>query len=89
MREGENGERLEPIEEVTIDVDDEYSGAVIEKMTGVRKGELAEMKQAGVGKNADHCPCAIARLDRLSRRVPDRYPRHWRVEPGVPRMGPP
>ena len=50
MREGENGERLEPIEEVTIDVDDEYSGAVIEKMTGVRKGELAEMKQAGVGK---------------------------------------
>ena len=50
MRAGENGERLEPIEEVTIDVDDEYSGAVIEKMTGVRKGELAEMKQAGVGK---------------------------------------
>jgi len=31
MREGENGERLEPIEEVTIDVDDEYSGTVIEK----------------------------------------------------------
>ena len=50
MREGENGEQLEPIEEVTIDVDDEYSGAVIEKLTGVRKGELAEMKQAGTGK---------------------------------------
>jgi GTP-binding protein len=50
MREGENGERLEPIEEVTIDLDDEYSGAVIEKITGVRKGELAEMKQAGTGK---------------------------------------
>ena len=50
MREGENGEQLEPIEEVTIDVDDEYSGAVIEKVTGVRKGELAEMKQAGTGK---------------------------------------
>ena len=50
MREGENGERLEPIEEVTIDVDDEYSGAVIEKITGVRKGELAEMRQAGKGK---------------------------------------
>ena len=50
MREGENGEQLEPIEEVTIDVDDEYSGAVIEKITGVRKGELAEMKQAGTGK---------------------------------------
>ena len=50
MREGENGEQLEPIEEVTIDVDDEYSGAVIEKITGVRKGELAEMKQAGTSK---------------------------------------
>jgi GTP-binding protein len=50
MREGENGEKLEPIEEVTIDVDDEYSGAVIEKITGARKGELAEMRQAGAGK---------------------------------------
>ncbi|MFU8881783.1 MAG: translational GTPase TypA [Rhodobacterales bacterium] len=50
FREGPDGERLEPIEEVTIDVDDEYSGAVIEKITGPRKGELAEMKPAGVGK---------------------------------------
>jgi GTP-binding protein len=38
---------LEPIEEVTIDVDDEYSGAVIEKITGARKGNLVEMKQNG------------------------------------------
>ncbi|MCR9125912.1 MAG: translational GTPase TypA [Rhodobacteraceae bacterium] len=50
FQEGENGERLEPVEEVTIDVDDEYSGAVIEKITGTRKGELAEMKPAGAGK---------------------------------------
>lgn len=46
----ENGQKLEPIEEVTIDVDDEYAGAVIEKITGVRKGVLVEMKPAGVGK---------------------------------------
>ncbi|WP_298848192.1 translational GTPase TypA [uncultured Ruegeria sp.] len=46
----ENGQRLEPIEEVTIDVDDEYSGSVIEKITGARKGELAEMRPAGTGK---------------------------------------
>jgi GTP-binding protein len=46
----EGGQRLEPIEEVTIDVDDEYSGAVIDKLTGERKGELVEMKPAGVGK---------------------------------------
>ncbi len=50
MREDDNGNRLEPIEEVTIDVDDEYSGVVIEKLTGTRKGDLAEMKQAGAGK---------------------------------------
>ena len=50
MREGENGETLEPVEEVTIDVDDEYSGAVIEKITGARKGDLVEMKPAGAGK---------------------------------------
>ncbi|SFN85476.1 GTP-binding protein [Roseovarius lutimaris] len=50
MRDGENGERLEPLEEVTIDVDDEYSGAVIEKLTGPRKGDLTEMKPAGAGK---------------------------------------
>ncbi|MBT7908392.1 MAG: translational GTPase TypA [Marinovum sp.] len=50
MREGENGARLEPIEEVTVDVDDDYSGTVIEKLTGSRRGELAEMKQAESGK---------------------------------------
>ncbi|MBS0122642.1 translational GTPase TypA [Thetidibacter halocola] len=41
---------MEPIEEVTIDVDDDYSGAVIEKVTGARKGELVEMRPSGVGK---------------------------------------
>ncbi|MCK0143556.1 translational GTPase TypA [Aliiroseovarius sp. F20344] len=46
----ENGVRMEPVEEATIDVDDEYSGAVIEKLTGARKGELVEMKPAGAGK---------------------------------------
>ncbi len=46
----EDGQKLEPVEEVTIDVDDEYSGAVIEKITGARKGELVEMKPAGAGK---------------------------------------
>jgi GTP-binding protein len=44
------GVRNEPVEEVTIDVDDEYSGAVIDKLTGERKGDLVEMKPAGVGK---------------------------------------
>ena len=46
----EDGKTLEPVEEVTIDVDDEFAGAVIEKITGARKGDLAEMKPAGAGK---------------------------------------
>ena len=45
-----DGVRCEPIEEITIDVDDEYSGSVIEKLTGPRKGSLTEMKPAGAGK---------------------------------------
>ncbi|WP_294220397.1 translational GTPase TypA [uncultured Shimia sp.] len=49
MRE-EDGQTVEPVEEATIDVDDEYSGAVIEKITGSRKGELVEMRPAGAGK---------------------------------------
>ncbi|MCA1776420.1 MAG: translational GTPase TypA [Paracoccaceae bacterium] len=46
----EDGQRQEPIEEVTIDVDDEYTGVVVEKLTGTRKGDLVEMKPAGAGK---------------------------------------
>lgn len=49
MRE-EDGVMMEPIEEATIDVDDDYTGAVIEKLTGPRKGDLVEMRPAGQGK---------------------------------------
>jgi GTP-binding protein len=45
----ENGERLEPMEEVTIDVDDPYTGVVIEKISS-RKGELQDMRPTGAGK---------------------------------------
>lgn len=45
----ENDNDLEPIEDVVIDVDDEFSGVVIEKMTK-RKGMITEMKPSGVGK---------------------------------------
>lgn len=49
MKEGEGGEKLEPIEEVVIDVDDEYSGSVVQKLAE-RKGEMVEMKPSGVGR---------------------------------------
>lgn len=42
-------ERLEPIEEVSIDVDDPYTGIVIEKISN-RKGELTDMRPTGAGK---------------------------------------
>jgi len=40
----ENGETLEPYEELTVDVDEKYSGAVIEKL-GALKGQMMEMGQ--------------------------------------------
>jgi GTP-binding protein len=45
----ENGQRLEPIEEVQIDVDEEHSGIVVEKMS-LRKAEMSDMRPSGGGK---------------------------------------
>ncbi|MDX5331461.1 MAG: translational GTPase TypA, partial [Caulobacteraceae bacterium] len=45
----ETGERLEPVEEVMIDVDDEFTGVVIEKLSA-RKAELKDMGPSGAGK---------------------------------------
>lgn len=39
-----DGQKLEPIEEVTIDVDEDYTGVILERMNN-RKGELQEMKE--------------------------------------------
>jgi len=43
------GQRLEPIEEVVIDVDDAYTGVVVEQISQ-RKGELQDMRPSGAGK---------------------------------------
>ena len=45
----EEGQRLEPYETVVIDVDDEHSGTVVEKMQR-RKADLTEMRPSGQGK---------------------------------------
>ena len=47
-RRGPNGERLEPYEELAIDVPEEHLGAVIEKL-GPRRAEMIEMKNPGQG----------------------------------------
>jgi GTP-binding protein len=43
------GEKLEPIEDVVIDVDDDFTGVVIEKLSA-RKAELKDMRPSGAGK---------------------------------------
>ncbi len=45
----ETGEREEPMEEVLVDVDEPYSGVVVEKISR-RRGELQDMRPSGGGK---------------------------------------
>jgi GTP-binding protein len=47
-REGADGQRLEPYEELAIDIPEEFLGAVIEKL-GTRRAEMLEMKNPGQG----------------------------------------
>lgn len=49
FRTGEGGGREEPYETVMIDVDEEYSGTVVEKMN-LRKAEMTDMRPSGGGK---------------------------------------
>lgn len=53
----ETGTVLEPIEEVQVDVDDEFTGIVIEKLNA-RKANLLDMRPSGGGKTRllFHCP---------------------------------
>ena len=45
----ETGVQLEPVEEVVVDVDEEFSGAVVQKLSE-RKGQMIEMRPSGGGK---------------------------------------
>lgn len=45
----DTGERLEPMEEVQIDVDSEFVGTVVESMN-LRKGQMKDMRETGAGK---------------------------------------
>jgi len=49
FRDGPNGTREEPYETVVVDVDDEHSGTVVEKMA-LRKAEMTDMRPSGGGK---------------------------------------
>ncbi len=45
----EEGNTIEPIEEVQVDVDEEFSGIVVEKLS-LRKGNMTEMRPSSGGK---------------------------------------
>src|SRR5262249_23320259 len=49
FKRGDNGELLEPIEEVVIDVDEQVSGVVVQKLSE-RKAEMIEMRPSGGGR---------------------------------------
>ena len=49
FKENTNGEKLEPMEEITMDLDEEYSSKVIDSMNR-RKGKLIELKDTGKNK---------------------------------------
>jgi GTP-binding protein len=59
LKDGPDGVRLEPFEEVTIDVPEAYMGVVIEKL-GIRKGEMLEMRSGGRG--GEDGPGSLVRL---------------------------
>ncbi|MEO3432209.1 translational GTPase TypA [Inquilinus sp. CAU 1745] len=45
----QTGQQLEPVEEIQVDVDEEFSGVVVQKLSE-RKGDLVEMRPSGGGK---------------------------------------
>ena len=70
----ENGKKLEPMEIAYIDVPDEFTGVVIEKL-GQRKGELQNM---GAIQRRIYPPGILHSCpwpDRIPRRIPDRHKR--------------
>ena len=49
FRTDENGQKLEPIEEVIVDVDEAYSGIVVQKLSE-RRAEMRDMRPSGAGR---------------------------------------
>ena len=80
-----DGEKQEPIELLTVDIEDQHQGAVMQEL-GSRKGELADMQSDGARPRAPGLPRAGARADRLFDRVPQHHARHRLDEPHLRRL---
>ena len=77
------GDWKEPIEEVVIDVDEEHSGVVVQKMSE-RKAELIEMRPSGGHRQRLVFYAPTRGLIGYQGELAHRYPRHRRHEPPVP-----
>ena len=84
-REGPSGERLEPYEELAIDVPEAYLGNVIEKL-GPRRGEMIEMKNPGQGLVRIVVSHPGSRFVRVPFGVFDGYARHGHHASSLPRL---
>ena len=49
IKKGNDGEKLEPFEEVTMDIDEQFSSKIIDSMNR-RKGKMIELKDTGKNK---------------------------------------
>ena len=81
------GQRLEPFEEVIIDVDEEFGGVVVQKLSE-RRGDLLEMRSSGGGRQRLVFKAPDARSHRLSERAALGHARHGRDEPALPLLWP-
>ena len=80
-----DGKVHEPFERLTVDVPEEYLGAVTQ-LLAVRKGRMEAMTQPRHRLGADGVPRALPRADRVPHRVPDRHPRHRHRAPRLRRL---
>ena len=75
LRRNDKGDLEEPIEEVVIDVDEDHSGIVVQKMSE-RKADMIEMQAVRRRPRAAGVLRPDPRADRLPRRAADRHARH-------------
>ena len=85
FRRDADGELLEPIEEVVIDVDEEHCR---HRRAEALRAQSRDDRDAPLRRRprAAGVPCADARADRLPGRAAHRHPRHRGDEPPVPRL---
>ena len=74
-----NGNKTEPIEEVTIDLDAEFSSKIIDNMNR-RKAEMINMIDAGAGKNSFNFSCPVSWINWLPIKIHDSNSWHGSYE---------